>query len=672
MALSQNPLVKLNRSQLLRHLRNLLLIGWIVSASGYVLLARNALSTWREAAIYSLAIPVLLASFFYGRIGGLLVALIASLVSASTAIGSPDLLNAPTVQRILYQVIFLCLVALFTTALVERERSISKENARLNEESKILIEHLERAQHNLIVRNRALQTMLNTANALRDASLSGQVFPILLEQLHHIMPLVGAGMVLDLPEHGEIIIQAASGIWETSEGTRLPRDSCLLGAVVTHGVAYLPAKPRPELWGSLPLGISGSPPSLAILPLIHKQDTLGAVWIGSEDPPTEETIRLLSALADLASSALRRGRLHEQTNERLERILSLRAIDRAIANNLDNQTTLEIVLEQVIQQLRVHAAAIVLMDAHTMLLEVAAERGFERVSLRALQWYIGQGHTGKAALERVRVHVPNLRTQPDHPERMPLLERDSICSLISVPLIARGQVKGVLEVFHRAPLYPGSEWLNFLETLAGQTAIAIENSQLLVNLQRSNIELNLTYDTTLEGWSRALDLRDRETEGHTRRVAQMTVRLAREMGIGGENLAHIRRGALLHDIGKMGIPDKILQKTGKLDEDEWEIMRRHPEYAYQLLSPIEFLRPALDIPYCHHERWDGSGYPRGLKGEEIPLSARIFAVVDVWDALTSERPYNKPWSPEKVRNYIQEQSGKLFDPHVVEVFLDMI
>jgi HD-GYP domain-containing protein (c-di-GMP phosphodiesterase class II) len=184
------------------------------------------------------------------------------------------------------------------------------------------------------------------------------------------------------------------------------------------------------------------------------------------------------------------------------------------------------------------------------------------------------------------------------------------------------------------------------------------------------MELMLAYDSTLEGWSQALDLRDKETEGHTRRVTVATARLAQQMGLGAGELVHVKRGAMLHDIGKMGIPDSILLKPGPLTEEEWKVMRLHPVYAYKMLSPIPFLRPAIDIPYCHHEKWDGSGYPSGLKGEEIPLAARIFMVVDVWDALRSDRPYRRAWSEEKVRGYIGKLAGTHFDPDVVQAFLN--
>ena len=199
-----------------------------------------------------------------------------------------------------------------------------------------------------------------------------------------------------------------------------------------------------------------------------------------------------------------------------------------------------------------------------------------------------------------------------------------------------------------------------------------ERKQSQVALQRANEDLREAYDRTIEGWVLALDLRDRETEGHTQRVTEMAIRLARELGCTDEELLHIRRGALLHDMGKMGIPDEILQKPGPLTEEEWIIMRRHPLYAYQMLSPIHYLNQSLIIPYCHHERWDGSGYPQGLKGEEIPLFARLFAVVDVWDALSSDRPYRKRIPPQEVANYLREEAGRLFDPYIVEKFLSLL
>jgi HD-GYP domain-containing protein (c-di-GMP phosphodiesterase class II) len=208
-------------------------------------------------------------------------------------------------------------------------------------------------------------------------------------------------------------------------------------------------------------------------------------------------------------------------------------------------------------------------------------------------------------------------------------------------------------------------------TLAAQLAVACENVRLIEALLQANRELAQSYDETLEGWVCALDLRDKETEGHAQRVTRATLQLAQAMAWPEGDLVNVRRGALLHDIGKIGIPDGILLKPGPLTDEEWKIMRRHPSYAQQMLAPIAYLKGALDIPYCHHEKWDGTGYPRGLKEEEIPLAARLFAVVDVWDALSFDRPYRRAWPAEKVRAYLAEQAGRHFDPEVVPVFLEL-
>ena len=191
-------------------------------------------------------------------------------------------------------------------------------------------------------------------------------------------------------------------------------------------------------------------------------------------------------------------------------------------------------------------------------------------------------------------------------------------------------------------------------------------------LQEANAQLLAAYEATIETLSHVMDLRDRETEGHSRRVAELTAKLAQVSGMSDEEITHLRRGALLHDIGKIGIPDSILHKPDRLTDEEWVIMRRHPQFAYNMLYPIEYLRPALEIPYNHHEKWDGTGYPRGLKGRNIPLAARLFAIIDVWDALISDRPYRPAWSQQEAHAYIRDQAGWHFEPQIVDLFFKVI
>ena len=377
---------------------------------------------------------------------------------------------------------------------------------------------------------------------------------------------------------------------------------------------------------------------------------------------------LIGTMQDITERKLADIQIHEQVRH----LTALGEIDRAIISSSNRRYTLGVILSQVISQLHVDAAAILLLDPSGEVLDYAAREGFRTRLVETTHVRLGEGQAGRVAKERRLIQILNLKMEPSDPIFSQLARQEEFVSYIGVPLIARGRVKGVLEVFGRLPLQPYLDWLNFLHILAGQAAIAIENADLINDLQRSNSDLILAYDATIEGWSRALDLRDKETEGHTQRVTQMVVELASAMGIRGAELIHIRRGALLHDIGKMGIPDHILLKPETLNEEEQATMCMHPQYAYEMLLPIGFLHPALDIPYCHHEKWDGSGYPRGLKGEEIPVAARLFSIVDVWDALTSDRPYRPAETKEEALAYVRDQAGKHFDPQIVELFLKLI
>lgn len=362
----------------------------------------------------------------------------------------------------------------------------------------------------------------------------------------------------------------------------------------------------------------------------------------------------------------------EKTKRQFGQLAALRSIDLAITSHLDLTPTLSVILDHVQSQLNIDAASILLLDPHTQILEFAAGAGFKTSALQHTRLRVGEEYAGKAVLKRKVFHIPNLKSRQTAFLRSPFLAQENFIAYYAVPLITKGQVVGVLEIFHRALLNADEDWLNYMDMLAGQAAIAIDNSRLFKNLQLSNIKLTLAYDKTIEGWSRALDLRDKETEGHSRRVTELTYKLAAKMGIKQPELTHICRGAMLHDIGKVAIPDKVLLKPGPLNAEEWITMRRHPLIAVELLISIDHLAPALDIPRSHHEKWNGMGYPNQLAGEDIPLAARIFAIVDVYDALTSDRPYRSAWSRTETMSYIKEQAGRRFDPQIVPAFLEMM
>ncbi len=395
---------------------------------------------------------------------------------------------------------------------------------------------------------------------------------------------------------------------------------------------------------------------------------------GGKEFPLELSISSWKIRDDIFFTAIIRdisARKHteEIIQQQVGRLNALRSIDRAIIASLDLHVTLDVFLTQVVSQQSIDAASVLLLNQQTQMLEYVASQGFRSEALKYTRLKLGESNAGRAAIQRKIVTIPDLRENVEGFIRSETFYDEEFVSYYAVPLISKGQVKGVLELFNRSYKDHEAGWLDFLEAIADQGAIALDNASMFDQLQRSNAELSLAYDTTIEGWARALDMRDKETEGHSRRVTELTVRIANEFQLKNEDMVHIRRGALLHDIGKMGIPDSILLKPGKLTDEEWVIMRLHPVYARDLLYPVEHLRPAMDIPYYHHEKWDGSGYPEGLRGENIPLSARIFAVVDVWDALRSDRPYRPAWPKEKVEEHIRSLVGTHFDAGVVEMFL---
>ncbi len=474
------------------------------------------------------------------------------------------------------------------------------------------------------------------------------------EELRHA---VSRGWFNQLPKSaikpGEGLAGTAFSTGNTLHSREFIRDVSALDA----GLRQIPAG-----WGGV------------CVPIRSGQAVVGVILISVQLPRELSTgeIGVLNTLAEIVGIAIQRMRLHEQTEQQLHHVQALHEIDTVITASFDLSFTLGIFLQIVLTQLHVDAASILLLNRHTQILDYTAGKGFRMPGIEQMHLGISEGYAGRVALERRIIHSGDIPADNTSPVYIKLIDNEGFVSYYGVPLIVKGEVIGVLEIFHRTPLKPNAEWLDFLEALASQASIAIDSDLTYNNLQRSNMELEVTYDMTLQGWSRALDMRDKETEGHSERVTEMALQLAGVLAVGDEEMEHIRRGALLHDMGKIGIPDSILLKPGPLTAEEWEVMHTHPVRAYELLSPIPYLRPALEIPYCHHEKWDGSGYPRSLKGEEIPLAARIFAIVDVYDALMSDRPYRPAWTKEKAFDHIREQSGKQFDPKVVDAFFRLI
>jgi PAS domain S-box-containing protein len=534
----------------------------------------------------------------------------------------------------------------------------------------------KQAEQALRERTEELEALFSLSSALRTAQSAEDMLPMALSEMRRLLNADASAVILLDADGEHCTVALSDGLPVPHGGLRFPLEGSLSGRVLGGLQPYVTEDYATDANRATAMSATDQIGPAAFVPLLSEDNVLGTLMAArlrhpQARPFTAAEVRLLSAIGDMVGNALHRARLHDQALARLRRLQSLRAVDRAISASFDPRLTLNVLVSEAVAQLEADAAAVLLLDPHSLTLGYAAGRGFHTRAIEATRLRLGESYAGRAALERCMLHIHDL-AQTEDAARARLFDREGFVSACFAPMIAKGELRGVLEVFHHKPFKASQEWLEFLDAMASQGAIALDNAWLFQNLQHSNLELGLAYDITLEGWTRALDLRDQETEGHTQRVTELVVRLARAMGLSEQEIIHIRRGAILHDIGKMGIPDRILLKPGPLTDDEWEIMRKHPIYAYELLGNVTYLRPAIEIPYCHHEKWDGSGYPRGLKGEQIPLSARLFAVVDVWDALRSDRPYRKAWSDEEALQYIREQAGKHFDPAVVEVFLRML
>ena len=541
------------------------------------------------------------------------------------------------------------------------------------EYNEALIRKLEDKMLELQKSNQRLSALFQASSILHSPKSPNETISIILKTIVEIIHYENALYFSIAEDSKDLILEAYTGFSESAIQTLKEHkvihkeEKSLLTKVANYRKPLLvnDVSQEPNC-----IRFDASIQSAMIIPVLLEKKLYGVIGLYSPklNAFTQDDEESISALSNNLAIAIDNYRNQERVTKQLEKISALHYIDMAISNSMDLSTTLNILLEQVTTQQHIDAADVLLINKDTGECQFSAGRGFLFNTIADDAIRGDQSFDKRSVKSKTTIQISGLTGEKLTPKYIEMWEKEKFKMYMAVPLLSKGQVVGVLEVYNRSDLSPDSEWVDFLNTLAGQAAIAIENSIMLEELSQSHTNLIFAYDATIKGWSKAMDLRDKETEGHTQRVTEMTMRLAKAMGVNNEKMRHIQRGALLHDMGKLGVPDGILLKPGPLTDEEWVIMKQHPQIAYDMLSPIEYLRPALEIPYCHHEKWDGSGYPRGLSGEDIPLAARLFAIVDVWDALSSDRPYRPAWSSERVMEYLQSQSGKHFDPRIFDEF----
>lgn len=512
------------------------------------------------------------------------------------------------------------------------------------------------------------ESILDLNSALRHTHNYTQMTTVVVNHLAKKMNADLVALVRFQPAAGRLVVEAALPACRAAIETFIREAPAL-----THEI-ILKSRPFKINKGEVHTAfkaLMGEREALFGLALIAQGFPVGAIWIGRAAPFSEVDSRMLDTQTEIIANALHRVTLSEQTQVRLRRLAALRNIDMAISESMDLSVTLDILTDQIISQLKFDAVSLMVYNPHTQLLEASSESGFVMARRRnKARLRMGESHAGRVALERKVEIIDNLDELDDQLTKGLRDIGQSFKTFIGLPLVAKGQVKGVLELFQREKLTVDAEWLDFLQSLASKIAIVMDTAETFESLQRTSTDLNIATNAIIESWSQMVETHDGHPGEQMNRMLDVTLGLAQIIGMASSEMDHIRQGVLLHDIGLMAVPDSILLKPGPLTDEEWEVMRQHPVHAYHLLSPILLLRRALDIPYCHHEHWDGMGYPRGLKGMHIPLSARLFAVVDTWFALTSERPFRSAWPVSAARQYISEQAGGQFDPVLVRNFLE--
>jgi len=499
----------------------------------------------------------------------------------------------------------------------------------------------------------ALQDLMQSAYTLSD------MLAIMRKQVIDLFEPIGIVIALSSPD-GEMIVKASSGVWGSLVGRNL---SPIKG--IDPWKVYS-SNDVPDLLKS------EDEYSIKGFPLSIPGKNIGSLWIASEFAMSETNTQTTISICEISASSIKRGQKFDRTQLRLQHFGVLRDLDRSISQKENLISIFDLSMAYIMEQLGAHAVAVLLLNSSKDKLECIHGKGiqsidFYRTSMPLDDCFKSQANISNYSKEDL-FRVFECR---ENCERAKMFADRGYATFYGAPLVINGEVIGVIEIFHQQTLIIDRDRNYFLETLASKIADAIANTGLFNDLLGSDIPLPLFDQNGLSNLTRALKLQSEETEVHALKAASTAAALAHSLGVGDNHLGSVKRGALLHDIGKLGIPEDILNKPGPLSGYEWNIMRRHPVYAYNLIKPIPSLKDSIEIPYCHHEKWDGTGYPRGIEGKDIPISARIFSVVDVWEALRSNRPYRSAWTDNQARNYIHQQSGSHFDPEVVNKFFEL-
>ncbi|NPV41808.1 MAG: PAS domain-containing protein [Anaerolineae bacterium] len=493
-----------------------------------------------------------------------------------------------------------------------------------------------------------------------------------LEKIAHICGIRNAAILIANSYPGQFTVEMALGGWESLIGQKINESGFRQAEISAESQPnYIDLQADHEPTNPFIQSMRTENRYLACMTLKSPKKPAGMIVLGCDEKFSAELTMTLKAAADMVATAIERANLYQRTEKQLAHLESLHAIDQAITSVYDIQVINKIILDQACRALEADAADILILNEPINALEMVSGRGFIDAINTNVRIPITTSTAGKILLENQQFSIPNLKETPLDFNRN-YIPVENFTSYYARPISLKGKTIGVFEVFFKNAYFPEKDWEDFFEALTTQIAVAYDSTQKYSDLQKLQQNMAASLRSTIETWSKSLELHDIESYGHIRRVTNETLEIAKIMGIEEDQLPNIERGALLHDIGKLAIMDGILQKKGTLTEDEWKEIKRHPEISREMLSNVTLLEDAVDIPYSHHENWDGSGYPQGLKGENIPLAARIFAVVETYDAMISPRPYRAALTKQEAIQYLIDQKGKKFDPRVVDLFLETI